>query len=271
MANDSNKVRPEHVAEALDDVARRRICSRPKRRVRGTTKGAGSSAPALLTSLTGEQAAFLREAAEKRGGVYVPINRGTVASSLAEGGAATFREVSQTGGGRSASDPRPSRRRRLRVGETECLANALQNTMSLFGFREQDRTFQQDPHDPSGAAFAERHTAYAAPATHTAVTVKLSGDAARLVLRGLACNGVTVVRQARAAHGSDCSCDASHLTGSMRHCRCVRVMRLRTVRNGDWLLVFGDYQEGPAFKLSGPYAADAKLTYGGGFWASVEV
>lgn len=66
-------------------------------------------APALLTSLTGEQAAFLREATEKRGGVYVPINRGTVAlaSSLVEGGAATFREVSQTGGGRSASDPRP--------------------------------------------------------------------------------------------------------------------------------------------------------------------
>ena len=48
-------------------------------------------------------------------------------------------------------------------------------------------------------------------------------------------------------------------------------MRLRTVRNGDWLLVFSDCQEGPAFRLSGPYEADAKLTYGGGFWASVEV
>lgn len=102
------------------------------------------------------------------------------------------------------------------------------------------------------------------------MTLSLSGKAARLVLRGLAHNGVTIVSKERSRHGSDCGpwCD---LDGPMAHCRCVRVLRLRTETNGDWLLCFGDMQEGPQFKLSGPYANDAKLTYGGGFWMPVWV
>ena len=158
------------------------------------------------------------------------------------------------------------------------MARNVSTTHNPFGFQEQDRTFRTDPHDPSGAAFAERNAAYAARTSprQAMPACQFSADAARLVLRGLACNGVTVVRKARSAHGSDCPCDDhdghdGHKDGSMRHCRCVRVMRLRTARNGDWLLVFGDYQEGPAFKLSGPYAIDAKLTYGGGFWEGVTV
>ena len=97
------------------------------------------------------------------------------------------------------------------------------------------------------------------------------GESARLVLRGLAAAGGRIVARARSAHGSDCPWDAAHLAGRMGGCRCVRVMRVRTRASGDWLLAFGDRAEGQTIILQGPYALDASLQYGGGFWECVTV
>jgi hypothetical protein len=94
-------------------------------------------------------------------------------------------------------------------------------------------------------------------------------DAARAVLRGLSTAGGRVVARARSPHGSDCSCDEAHAAGPMGQCRCVRVARVRVPSAGDWLLVWGDCQEGPTLKLSGPYSEGTPLAYGGGFWAKV--
>jgi len=66
------------------------------------------SAPAVLYTLTGEQATLLRAAADKAPrGVYVPIMGSAAAGQLVDGGAAEYREVRQTGGTRSAQDARP--------------------------------------------------------------------------------------------------------------------------------------------------------------------
>jgi len=48
-------------------------------------------------------------------------------------------------------------------------------------------------------------------------------------------------------------------------------MRVRTRASGDWLLAFGDRAEGQTIILQGPYALDASLQYGGGFWECVTV
>ena len=64
--------------------------------------------PTELHSLTGQQAALLREAHEKPGGVYVPITGCPGADELVAGGAAEYREVRQTSTTtRSVTDPRP--------------------------------------------------------------------------------------------------------------------------------------------------------------------
>jgi hypothetical protein len=96
-------------------------------------------------------------------------------------------------------------------------------------------------------------------------------DAARAVLRGLRLAGATIVSHARAAHGSDCPCDDAHLSGPMGTCRCVRVARVRMPGGFDWLLAFGDCQEGHTVRLQGPYAQGTPLHYGGGFWDRVTV
>lgn len=108
---------------------------------------------------------------------------------------------------------------------------------------------------------------------------ELRNEAARTVLRGLNAAGLEIVGKARSPHGSDCSCDAEHgmvreygyQAFPMGQCRCLRVMRLRVHRGGDWLLIFGDCQEGKTVRLQGPYTPDTPLHYGGGFWEAVEV
>lgn len=96
-------------------------------------------------------------------------------------------------------------------------------------------------------------------------------DAARQVLRGLKLGGAEVVSRARSPHGSDCPCAEGHTSGPMGQCRCVRVVRLRVPRAGDWLLVFGDCAEGRTVRLQGPYSESTALGYGGGFWTRVQV
>jgi len=112
---------------------------------------------------------------------------------------------------------------------------------------------------------------------------ELRDTAARMVLKGLHKAGATIVGKARSAHGSDCPCDENHRKAyeagyfafTMRRCRCLRVMRLRLAPwrgpANDWLLIFGDCQEGPTLRLQGPYTSETPLTYGGGFWEKVEV
>lgn len=104
-------------------------------------------------------------------------------------------------------------------------------------------------------------------------TAQFQGDAARAVLKGLSTAGVEIIARARSPHASDCSCDPNHdwWAMPMSHCRCVRVCRLRVQRGADWLLVFGDCQEGSTVRLSGPYTHDTPLQYGGGFWSRVTV
>lgn len=101
--------------------------------------------------------------------------------------------------------------------------------------------------------------------------------AARQVLRGLGRSGVEVVRRARSAHGSDCQTECAEHKPGIIGCRCLRVMRLR-VKNSpwpwtttDWMLLFGDMNEGPTVVLKGPYPETTPLFYGGGFWCKVEV
>lgn len=103
------------------------------------------------------------------------------------------------------------------------------------------------------------------------MTCELIDGAARQVLRGLKLAGIEIVSRARSAHGSDCACDDAHTSGPMGHCRCLRVMRLRVRRGGDWLLVFGDCQESQTVRLLGPYTEATPLHYGGGFWNAVTV
>jgi len=106
----------------------------------------------------------------------------------------------------------------------------------------------------------------------------LRDSAARQVLRGLGRSGIEIVKRARSPHGSDCQTDCADHKAGIIGCRCLRVMRLR-VSNGpystssttDWLLVFGDQNEGPTVRLQGPYPATTPLFYGGGFWCKVEV
>jgi hypothetical protein len=100
---------------------------------------------------------------------------------------------------------------------------------------------------------------------------ELRGDAARQVLRGLRLSGAEVIARKRSPHGSDCSCSPDHLNGPMGQCRCIRVMRLRSPRAGDWILVFGDCVESQAMRLQGPFTPETPLSYGGGFWERVEV
>jgi hypothetical protein len=95
-------------------------------------------------------------------------------------------------------------------------------------------------------------------------------EAARMVLRGLGLAGAKVVQRARSPHGGDCSDRCFERDGSIRHCRCIRVMRVR-FDSADWLLLFGNYREGPSFRLSGPYRQAVPLVYGGEWWTKVEV
>jgi hypothetical protein len=105
----------------------------------------------------------------------------------------------------------------------------------------------------------------------SAAPCELRGDAARTVLRGLRLAGASIVVQRRSHHASDCGHEIRGMCERMGDCRCLRVARLRVPRAGDWLLLFGDCAEGPTVRLQGPYTAETPLTYGGGFWAKVEV
>ena len=78
-----------------------------------------------------------------------------------------------------------------------------------------------------------------------------------------------IVAKARSEHGSDCPGECAGKP--MGRCRCMRVLRLRVDGSGDWLLVFGDCQEGKKVQLQGPYHEDTELSYGGGFWCKVNV
>ena len=108
--------------------------------------------------------------------------------------------------------------------------------------------------------------------TTAPVIANLRGDAARGVLRAImAIGGARIVAKARAPHGSDCDCRPEHLQARMGSCRCVRVLRVRVPRAGDWLLVWGDRAESQTIQLQGPYTETASLYYGGEFWNRVEV
>ena len=104
-----------------------------------------------------------------------------------------------------------------------------------------------------------------------AVVCELRDDAARQVLRGLKLAGAEIISRKRSPHGSDCDCSPEHVNGPMGHCRCLRVFRLRVPRGGDWLLLFGDIQEGGKVRLQGPYQTETPLSYGGGFWERVDL
>lgn len=68
-----------------------------------------SKAPAapVLYSLTQRQAVWLVAARDTEGGAYIPITAGPEPGELVEAGAATYREVRQTGGTLGPRDPRP--------------------------------------------------------------------------------------------------------------------------------------------------------------------
>lgn len=63
--------------------------------------------PTVLTSLTEEQARWLRAGRDTPGGVYIPITADEVPYALAGTGAAEIREVPRSGGTRGPRDPRP--------------------------------------------------------------------------------------------------------------------------------------------------------------------
>ena len=100
-------------------------------------------------------------------------------------------------------------------------------------------------------------------------------DEARSMLHVLKAWGMRVLKSARSAHGSDCNeqCMLGNGTAPSRiaGCRCIRVYRLRVEGSGDWLLLFGDMQEGYKVQLQGPYHHDTPLSYGGGFWCKVSL
>lgn len=60
-----------------------------------------------LYSLSQNQARWLKAARDAEGGAYVPLTAGPEPHQLVEAGAATYREVWQTGGTRGPRDPRP--------------------------------------------------------------------------------------------------------------------------------------------------------------------
>lgn len=71
-------------------------------------RGAASSAPQPIYSLSAEQASWLRDAADKAPrGAYVPVTGGRVATELVQGGAAEYREEHQSSGTRGVHDARP--------------------------------------------------------------------------------------------------------------------------------------------------------------------
>ena len=112
----------------------------------------------------------------------------------------------------------------------------------------------------------------------SAAPCDLRDDAARAVLRGLRVAGSRIIRRARSPHGSDCSSDCHDGTNkAIGQCRCLRVMRVRVPNaqygggTTDWLLIFGDQNEGRTVRLHGPFTTETPLFYGGGFWCRVEV
>lgn len=77
---------------------------RPRRpRARETS----AESPARLYSLSERQADWLRRARDTDGGAYVGLAGHDVPIELANGGAATYREIRRSGGTRSVHDSRP--------------------------------------------------------------------------------------------------------------------------------------------------------------------
>lgn len=66
-----------------------------------------ATAAPVLYSLTQRQVQWLTSARDTAGGAYVGLTAGSVPYELVDGGAATFREVRQSSGTRSARDPSP--------------------------------------------------------------------------------------------------------------------------------------------------------------------
>lgn len=61
-----------------------------------------------IYTLSQRQARILKEARDTKGGKYIPISsEGDMMEELIEGGCADRREEKQSGGTRSATDPRP--------------------------------------------------------------------------------------------------------------------------------------------------------------------